>query len=342
MKRDHCVCCFQQTEGDICPHCHYPELRPENGPHMPVGRILQGRYRVGRVTVRADADVSYLALDAGTGERVLLREYHPGFISTYEMTGPKMVAGQALCAVRGHEEEFRLGKNEYIRNAVYRSGLRDEPAVADVLDIFQEGGTVYVVEEELRGRSLKEHIFRRGGRLTPRETVELLRPVAVLLARAAKDGIYMGCLEPDVIFLDPARGGRLQDLGADAANAMNSMLRKHSGPVTVGEQGFRSIEVQGGKTGPESDVYSFCATILYCVSGIVPTSPVLRLTDNVEPCWDALSGFSAHHRAVIRKGLEIMPGDRIRDMEQLYQGLYASEAEMFAPEKKRFRFLRRR
>ena len=84
--------------------------------------------------------------------------------------------------------------------------------------------------------------------------------------------------------------------------------------------GFSPIEQYNDKAeaGTWTDVYTMCATLLYCIKGKIPPSPIERMSGSDIN----LDGISAAVAAVLKKGLEIRAEDRIQTFGELTAGLY--------------------
>ena len=111
----------------------------------------------------------------------------------------------------------------------------------------------------------------------------------------------------------------------------DNLLVQEDGTVVLGGdaaerricEGFSPIEHYYTKAviGTWSDVYAMCATLLYCMTGKTPPSPIKRMSgENLD-----LYGISPAVAAVLEKGLKIRAEDRIQTLGELADSLLGAD-----------------
>lgn len=135
-----CGNCFNQEEtgAHVCSRCGQRLTANPQG-MLPVGSILDGRYRVGRVLGRGDVGVTYLAQVYQTKETVAIAEYLPMSSSRRRSNGVS-VAAQA-----GQEDAFDRGKASFLGGSPSLQALGGVPGIQGMQRSFQENGTAYRV-----------------------------------------------------------------------------------------------------------------------------------------------------------------------------------------------------
>lgn len=160
------------------------------------------------------------------------------------------------------------------------------------------------------GVTLKEYIDDGERLLSEERCIELLSPVMRDLHKAHTCGIVHRDISPDNLMLRPDNTIVLLDM--DGAKDLSFGSTKSS--FAVAKQGFSPLE-QYSKTavfGAWTDIYAMCATIVYCVSGKTPPSPMERMNGEIID----LSDFSHPVAEVLEKGLAIRAEDRLQNMNE--------------------------
>src|SRR5699024_9751836 len=83
-----------------------------------------------------------------------------------------------------------------------------------VYDYFEENRTAYIVMEFLEGESLGERVRRRGGKISWRQTEEIMMPVLATLETMHRANVLHRDISPDNIFLCNDGTVKLLDFGA--------------------------------------------------------------------------------------------------------------------------------
>ncbi len=223
---------------------------------------------------------------------------------------------------------FKNSMRQFWREPRIISSLK-HPNIVEVLFDFQENNTAYYGMRLLKGMELAKWLQKRGKPLDYKAASEIMFPVMDALIYMHQKGTYHRDISPSNIFLEQSGGGWrpvLIDFGAaytaqkDFTHTFNRVYNKNFSPP---EQNW-----DGNYQGPHSDVYAFCATFYYMMTGIVPPPPIERGTDEADrlkPLINAIpEGLPPVSRNVsdaIMNGLKLNPQTRTRDMQQLKQAL---------------------
>ncbi len=153
------------------------------------GVMLEGRWRILGVSDIGDTCILYDAMDAENGEIVSVREFSPSGICTREdktlvpLNTPKAAEG------------FSHGLEAFRHIA---RGLHHVPHVPDVLSVFDENGTAYIVFRRTEGKRL----FEAAPLLTETYAQSLGIMLCDTFAALHRNGIYFGKIcEDDLRFL---------------------------------------------------------------------------------------------------------------------------------------------
>ena len=317
-----CYRCMQElpTSGGVCPHCGYDNQKdPLRQPShvLPCGTILENRYVIGRSLGQGGFGITYIGFDLKLELRVCIKEYYP--------EGAAMRSSSQNCTVywgtSENSQTLRDSRTSFVKEARKAVKLRDLGHVVKVWDVFYDNETAYIVMDYVEGETLKSHLFKTRQVLSEKECFKLLAPVIQDLEEVHARGIIHRDIKPDNLMRTPDGKLTLLDLGA----AKDLGVVVQTGTVSsmmVVSQGFSPIEQysRSGSIGPWTDVYAMCATMYYCLTGKLVPPPIERIGGQSVD----LSAVSPKLKAVLEKGLEIKPEDRIRSMAELLKALKAA------------------
>jgi len=314
-----CMGCFSplQAGNPVCTVCGYDQSpEPERPYRLPTRTILSGKYMVGRVLGEGGFGITYVGYDLNLEIKVAVKEYYPsGFVTR---------ATTVSTTVQPYDGElgdvFLKGRDRFVDEAKRLARFRVFAGIVMVNDFFVENGTAYIVMEYVEGRTLKEYLTERGGKLPPEQIFEMLRPVFSSLAQVHESGIIHRDISPDNLMITRDGSVKLLDFGAarefgEDGNKSLSVMLKH---------GYAPAEQYStkGMQGPFTDVYALSATIYKAITGITPESSMDRmLDDTVKPPCKLGIMLPDHQEAALMKGLAIRQQDRFQTISELYEAL---------------------
>jgi serine/threonine protein kinase len=141
------------------------------------------------------------------------------------------------------------------------------PHIVKIFDYGQQGETVYLVMELLRGGSLRQRL--KGGPLDLAEAARFLDQIASALDYAHQKGIVHRDLKPQNVLLDETGSLLLTDFGIAKALDETTGLT-HSGKV-MGTPSYMAPEQwQGQSIDGRADVYALGVMLFEMLGGEVP------------------------------------------------------------------------
>ena len=308
-----CMGCMEEFSArfSLCPECGYiigtpPKLKS----YLRPGLILSGRYMLGRVIGQGGFGITYIGWDEKEKRKVAVKEFFPSALSTREDGETNII-----CYNGKAEQYFREGIKKMLDEGNRLSKYGSNPNIVNVYDYFEENGTAYIVMEYLEGESLKEYAAEKGGRLEPREAVNLMIPVIGALEEMHKENMIHRDIAPDNVYLCKDGKIKLLDFGSariavqDAEKSLSVMVKPGYAP--------KEQYASRSKQGPWTDVYSVCATIYKLVTGESPVESIER--ENTPLKTFAEFGIENENdlEKILFQGLEPEPKDRIQTAEKL-------------------------
>ena len=217
---------------------------------VPVGQLLDGRYRV----------EAHLA--------------HGGMATVYRGTDTRldrMVALKIMHAELANDEEF---VRRFVAEA--RSIARlSHPNVVTVYDQGADGRTLYLAMEYVPGRTLRDLLTERSA-LRPREALDILEGVLAGLAAAHAAGIAHRDVKPENVLLGNNHSIKVADFGL--ARLLSDATHTKSG-LLIGTAAYLAPEqVAGGRTDFRTDVYATGIMLFELLTGRQPYTGDTPLT----------------------------------------------------------------
>ena len=304
-----CMGCMQELNGStVCPHCHFDNSEVQPSPFLPLGTELSGRYLTGVGLDTNGESTRYIAYEKQTGNVVIVTEFLPiGLFSRDE--------GQTELKVNYDDRlTFNKLRDEFVSYFRIVSDLKDLSALTNIVDIFQENNTVYVVEEKEDLIPFEEYIERSNGRLDWDIARPLFMPVISALEALHKRGIGHYAVAPKNLFITTS--GKIRMSGYATENerkrgtALKSQLFSGAAAPEQYEENFPLDDI--------TDIYGLCSTLFYALTGHLPKSALERLKDSrLLMSTSTVKSLPPHVVSALANGLQVQRENRITDFDEL-------------------------
>lgn len=325
----YCYECMNETdEGAFCVHCG-SELSARSAPHhLTPGTLLNGKYLIGNFIGEGGFGITYIGRDVNLDIRIAIKEYYPcGFVSrnNSNSNGVQVTMPQ-------NKDFFENGKKRFLQEARSLAKFSKEPGIVMVRDYFEENDTAYIVMEYLEGENLGKRIEREG-RLESAALIERMVPLMHSLEKFHEAGMIHRDISPDNIMSMKNGTLKLMDFGS-ARYFTNNELEMS----VILKPGYSPEEQhrKKGNQGPWTDVYSLCATIYSCITGVIPDNALDRLyNDSLQQPSQMGVAIPAEYENALMYGLAVRPENRcqsVRELIALFGAKTESEEQSFSQE----------
>ncbi|MDX2244798.1 MAG: serine/threonine-protein kinase, partial [Leptolyngbyaceae cyanobacterium bins.302] len=274
-------------------------------PPLPVGSILQNRYRILSILGQGGFGRTYLGEDQGRfNERCALKELTPA---------------------QGGEYALDKSKELFQREAQILYQIQ-HPQIPQFRATFEQDQRLFLVQDYVEGQTYRQLLDQRraqGIAFSEVEVMQLLRQLLPVLAHIHSKGIIHRDIAPDNIILRRQDSKPvLIDFGVvkELATRFQTMTTGIAQATTVGKPGYApSEQMQTGKAYPSSDLYSLAVTAVVLLSGREPQ----ELFDDATMTWywqrwvTVNPGFAQ----VLNRMLSYRPGDRYQSVSEVVQAL---------------------
>lgn len=327
MSKENCGNCKDGQTG--CTVCRYygAGRRKGNEPYqLAAGTVLNGRYLIGRVLGEGGFGITYLSWDMQTDSRAAVKEFFPSGMALRDMGASAEVKSTGIDA----EKHFAEYKERFLREYQTLAGLSDISGIVQVSDYFTENHTAYIVMEYVEGITLKQYVVQHGGKLLAKEVFAMLKPVLYSLVNIHEAGLVHRDISPDNLVVLADGKVKLLDFGAARKVRKDAVAERPltKSTVAVYKHGYTPLEQYQSKggIGPWTDVYAYCATVYYCLTGNEPPDALERLLqdEEIHP-RESGADLSEYEEGILLRGMELRASDRIADMHQLAEALFANQ-----------------
>jgi serine/threonine protein kinase len=259
-------------------------------------------YIIERVLGAGGFGITYLATHEVLSKKFAIKEYFPVEFS-YRI-------GQTVRPTVSGAETYRWGLDRFLAEARALAQFKN-PAIVDVLDVFEANETAYIVLAYERGASLRDWLERLGRTAGQDEMDRLLVPLLAALEEIHSQNLLHRDIAPDNILIREDGSPVLIDFGAAreqvrGAGASVSVLVKFG--YSPPEQYSSAAERQG----PWSDIYALSATVYRAITGYKPPDATERLlSDLYRPAASLARGsFRKEFLEAVDLGLRLPASER--------------------------------
>jgi eukaryotic-like serine/threonine-protein kinase len=208
----------------------------------PIGQLLDGRYLVESQIARGGMATVYHARDVRLERIVALKIAHPELARDQEFVARFISEARAVARL-------------------------SSPNVVAVFDQGSTGDLHYIAMEYVPGPTLRELLNSRG-RLSPRESLDIIERVLAGLAAAHEAGIIHRDVKPENVLLGTGTSVKVADFGL--ARAAAGVSHTKTG-LLIGTAAYLAPEqVASNSSDQRSDVYAAGVMLFEMLTGVQP------------------------------------------------------------------------
>ena len=300
IPKNLCYGCMKVNNGEaICPYCGFDKNYKQATPYLPLGtKLKNGNYIIGKKVSSNAEGAKYISYSKDIQIPVIIEEFMP-----IVMIG-RARSQTCIWVKQGFEKKYKTLQREFI---YYYYTL------PEILNVFNENNTSYVVTKIYDSVSLREYLNEHGN-LDWNAAKSLFMPLISDIKFLHKKKIGHYAISPDNVII--TNNGKIK-----LSNFAIEEMRKAGG--------FLDSELIDGFAAPEqyekftdldesTDVYGLSATLLYALAGITLKNANERhANENINfPQW-LLEKIPSNVIMAISKGLALKKSDRIQTFGEL-------------------------
>lgn len=281
--------------------------------------LQNGKYQIKAILGQGGFGITYLALHKVLQVEVAIKELYISAQNTY------CTRSETDKTVIPHfdEEKFADFRKKFLDEAYTLARFRGVKGIVQVVDTFEENGTVYFVMEFIRGNSVKKMVEDKGT-IPEKEAVTYIASILDSLKVVHEKGVLHRDLNPNNIIIDPEGHPVLIDFG---------IAREFEEDVTITQTTFRTIgysapeqAVLRAKRGAFTDLYSIGGTLFFMLTGARPQSIDEIELDGFKSPKDLNPRLSGYINQVVIKAINKKPADRFQSAEEMKEALLTASA----------------
>jgi serine/threonine protein kinase len=264
------------------------------------------KYRIVRVVGEGGFALTYEAVEPTLGRTVAIKELFMSQLAVRD-------GGEEVRLINGQEDAavYEWVKFFFSREAQITFGLRHE-GIVRMFEFFRKNNTAYIVYEYLQAETLTDWCGARQHKLNQAELMRFIDQTSRALAYIHRSNVLHRDIKPENIMMEHTGAhpilidfGAAVELGEEDRSGIPIVTSGFSPP----EQ-YKPGQVQDERT----DIYAYCATLYWMLSGRRPQSAPSRLeNDQLAPIQARLEPPFAHSErlcSAIMRGLSLDPHDR--------------------------------
>lgn len=211
-----------------------------------IGTVIEGKYEILREIGKGGMSVVYLAMDTHLNKQWAVKEIRK----------------------RGSGKNDEIVVNSLLAEANLMKRL-DHPALPRIVDIIDNGVTIFVVMDYIEGESL-DKILKEYGPQPEEKAIAWAKQLCDALSylHSQKPPIIYRDMKPANVMLKPEGTIKIIDFGI----AREYKEQKMADTTVLGTKGYAPPEQYSGQTDARSDIYALGMTLHHLLTGIDPRS----------------------------------------------------------------------
>ncbi|MBP5515728.1 MAG: SUMF1/EgtB/PvdO family nonheme iron enzyme [Bacteroidales bacterium] len=287
-------------------------------PHtsLPVGTILKGgEYTILGKIGEGGFSITYVARQNDLNRKVCIKEY---FLDgcCFRREGSLRVECKASFI-----EQFEKYRKAFVHEAEMVASV-SHPNVVDVIGVFQENNTAYMVMQFIEGQTLESLVVKRGA-LPLDEAKNYMSQIAEAVGYIHDCNILHRDIKPGNIMITGDYRAILIDFGS-AREFVDDKTQAHTSMLTRGYAPPEQYSTVSRK-GRYSDIYSLGATLYYVLTATPPVDAAARMTEPFPEPASLNPAIPAKINNAIIKAMQTNPADRYQDVHSFVSNLWTAE-----------------
>ena len=285
---------------------------------LPNGTTLHnGKYTIEKKIGEGGFGITYKAIQNGLNRTVCIKEY---FLAgkCVRNTQNKTIQLQGIS-----EEVFEKYRQAFVKEAITLASLK-HPNIVEVIDVFDENNTSYMVMNFVEGQSL-QNIVDKQGKLAYPEAVNYLAQITDAVGYIHEKNILHRDIKPDNVMITPDYKAVLIDFGS-AREFVHDKTQAHTSMLTHGYAPTEQYTANGRK-GAYTDIYAIGATLYFSLTGKAPIEVVARITEEMPEPKELNPEIPDAANRTILKAMQIKAENRHQSIQEFMDNLMNQAVE---------------
>ncbi len=245
---------------------------------LPVGTVLDNRYKIESVLGEGGFGVTYKAHDSELDYTVVIKEFLP------QECAARAGDSVTVQARTNRTDDYEYGLTRFIEEARTLAKFQHNNIVR-VSNFVKSNGTAYFVMDYAEGEDLSDWL-KKHEVLNEDIILKIIAPILEGLGEVHKTGLMHRDIKPGNIFMRKKGGPMLIDFGA-ARQALGEHSKSISAIISMGYAPPEQYSTHG-KQGSYTDLYAIGAVLYKLIIGNVPIESSVRSHAKAEDEADPL------------------------------------------------------
>ncbi|MBP5515559.1 MAG: serine/threonine protein kinase [Bacteroidales bacterium] len=268
---------------------------------LPSGASLShGKYVIEQKIGSGGFGITYRAVQTALDRTVCIKEYYLSGRCVRNSQTNAVVPDQADVML------FEKYRQTFVNEAKTLAKLH-HAGVVEILDVFNENNTAYMVMSFIEGRSLQSIVDEQGS-MPYADAVNYIAQVTDAVAYIHEHHILHRDIKPGNIMITPDFRAILIDFGS-AREFENDKTQAHTSIITHGYAPTEQYSTTSRK-GSYTDIYAIGATLYFLLTGKVPLDAPARMSERMPEPKQLNPSIPDEANRTIMKAMQLNTADR--------------------------------
>jgi serine/threonine-protein kinase len=278
---------------------------------QPGTMLNNGKYTIEKKIGAGGFGITYKAVQNGLSRTVCIKEYFPAG-KCVRNTQAKTVHLQGIS-----ESMFEKYRQAFVKEARTLASLK-HPNIVEVIDVFDENNTSYMVMPFIEGKSLQS-IVENQGKLSYPNAVNYIAQVTNAVGYIHERHILHRDIKPDNVMITADYKAILIDFGS-AREFEHDKTQAHTSMLTHGYAPTEQYTTNSRK-GAYTDIYAIGATFYFALTGKMPLEAAARMTEKMPDPKELNPEIPDEANRTILKAMQIKAENRHQNVQEFMDDL---------------------
>lgn len=277
---------------------------------LPIGYLLQDRYRVEALLGQGGFGKTYKVFDVSLNQFYCVKELFIGGSSTRS-------ADHTVNSITLNGIDFSEFKQKFIREAQDLAKFR-HPNIVQVINIFEANNTAYYVMEYIEGITLKERV-EQNGPYHRSKAIPVMRQLLDAVEEVHRKGMLHRDIKPSNVIVTSEERLVLIDFGS-AREFQAGQAATQTAMITPGYSPWEQYSEQG-KRDATSDIYALGATMYFLLTGERPLAAPDRMEAELPAPHEINPKVDTQISSAVLLAMEMRPANRFQTIADFRSAL---------------------
>lgn len=278
---------------------------------IPGTTLFNGKYIIERKIGEGGFGITYKAFQSGLNRTVCIKEYFPSGKCS------RITHAKTIYVNASSENIFEKYRQAFVKEAKMLATLH-HPNIVEVIDVFDENNTSYMVMSFVDGKTLQEIVEKNGPMPYP-DAINYIAQITNAIAYIHERHILHRDIKPDNIMITADNKAILIDFGS-AREFEQDKTQIHTSILT---HGYAPTEqyTSNSRKGSYTDIYAIGATLYFTLTATVPIEAAARITIKLPSPKELVPSIPDEANRTILKAMQLKAENRHQTVKEFMDDL---------------------